>query len=176
MDCSKPDFSVLHHLPEFAQCPLSQWCHPAVSSSVAAFYSCPQSSPASGSFLMSRPFASGGQSIRASASAAVLPMNIQSSFPLGLTGLRVQGILKSLLQHHSSKASILLGPNFQILSFLKAHHGVWLNSLMAARWQLFFSFLGALRAHQLMLEGCNRWWLWHPLFTDMAWNIPFLTG
>ena len=104
---------------------------------------------------MSRPFASGGQSIRASASAAVLPMNIQSSFPLGLTGLRVQGILKSLLQHHSSKASILLGPNFQILSFLKAHHGVWLNSLMAARWQVFFSFLGALRAHQLMLEGCN---------------------
>ena len=66
--------------------PLSQWCHPAISSSVDPS-SCPQSFPASGSFLMSQFFASGGQSIRASASASVLPMNIQDWFPLGLTGL-----------------------------------------------------------------------------------------
>ena len=52
-------------------------------------------------------FTSGGQSIGVSASASVLPMNIQKGFPLELTGLRVQGTLKSLLQHHSSKASIL---------------------------------------------------------------------
>ena len=55
---------------------------------------------------MSQFFASGGQSIGASASASVFPMNIQGWFPLGLTGL-FQGTLKSLLQHHSSKASIL---------------------------------------------------------------------
>ena len=68
-------------------CPLSQWCHPTISSSVIPFSSCPQSFPASGSFTMSQFFALGGQSIGASASASVLPMNIQSVFPLGLTGL-----------------------------------------------------------------------------------------
>ena len=70
----------------------------------------PQSFPASVSFPMSWLFASGGQSIRASASAPVLPMNIQSWFPLGLNLfdlLAVQGNVKSLLQHHSLKASIL---------------------------------------------------------------------
>ena len=65
-------------------CPSSQWCHPAISSSVAPF-SCPQSSPESGYFPMSRLFVSGGQSNRASASASVLPMNIQDWFPLGWT-------------------------------------------------------------------------------------------
>ena len=67
-------------------CPLSQWCHPSISSSVLLFSSCPQSFPASGSFPISWLFASGGQSIRASASASVLPMNIQDWFPLGWTG------------------------------------------------------------------------------------------
>ena len=66
--------------------PLNQWSHPTISSSVIPFSSCPQSFPASGSFLMSWLFASGGQSIRASASASVLPMKIQSWFPLRLTG------------------------------------------------------------------------------------------
>ena len=68
-------------------CPLTQWCHPNISSSTAHFSSCLQSFPASGSFPMSRLFSSGGQSIGASASASVLPMNIQEWFPLGLTGL-----------------------------------------------------------------------------------------
>ena len=66
-------------------CPSSQWCHPAISSSVVPFSSCPQSFPASGSFPVSRLFASGGQSIGASASASVLPMNIQDWSPLGWT-------------------------------------------------------------------------------------------
>ena len=66
-------------------CPLSWWCHPTISSSVIPCSSCLQSFPESGSFPMSWLFASGGQSIRASAS--VLPMNIQCWFPLGLTGL-----------------------------------------------------------------------------------------
>ena len=68
-------------------CPLSQWCHPTISSSVSPFSSCLQSFLASGSFLMSQLFTSGGRSIGASALASVLPMNIQGWFSLGLTGL-----------------------------------------------------------------------------------------
>ena len=68
-------------------CPLSQWCHPTISSSVAPFSSCLLSFPASGSFPVSQVFASGSQSIGASASASVFKMNIQGWFPLGLTGL-----------------------------------------------------------------------------------------
>ena len=68
-------------------CPLSQWCHPTISSSVIPFSFCLKSFPAPGSFLMSQLFASGHQSIWVSASASVLPMNIQGWFSLGLTGL-----------------------------------------------------------------------------------------
>ena len=68
------------------RCALSRWCHPAISSSVVPFSSCPQSLPASGSFQMSQLFASGGQSIGVSASASVLPMNTQDWSPLGWTG------------------------------------------------------------------------------------------
>ena len=66
-------------------CPLCWWCHPTISSSVVTFSSCLQSFPASGSLQMSQFFASVGQSIRESASASVLPMNIQDWFPLGWT-------------------------------------------------------------------------------------------
>ena len=105
-------------------CPLR--CYLSISPSAAPFSSCPQSFPASGSFPMSWLFISGGPSTRASASASVLPMNIQGWFLLGLTGWislkskgpsrvfsnttawkEVQGTLKSLLQHHSLKVSIL---------------------------------------------------------------------
>ena len=68
-------------------CPLGQWCCLTISFSVVPFSSCPQSFPLSGSFPMSWLFASGGQSIGDSASASVLPVNIQCWFPLGLTGL-----------------------------------------------------------------------------------------
>ena len=67
-------------------CPQSWWCHPTISSSVIPFFSCLQSFPESGSFQVSQFFASRGQNIRASASASVLPMNIQDWFPLGWTG------------------------------------------------------------------------------------------
>ena len=66
--------------------PLSRWCHPTISSSAVPFFSCLQTFPESGSFLMSQFFTSGGQSIGVSASASVLPMNIQGWFPLGWTG------------------------------------------------------------------------------------------
>ena len=86
-------------------CPSSQWCHPAISSSVVPFSSCFQSFPASESFPMSQLFAWGGQSTGVSALASVLPM---ISFRMDwLDLLAVQGTLKSLLQHHSSKASTL---------------------------------------------------------------------
>ena len=90
-------------------CLLSRWCHPTISSSVIPFF-CLQSFPASGSFQMSQFFASGGQSYL-SFSLSISPSNEYS----GLISFRiewfdilaVQGTLKSLLQHHSSKASIL---------------------------------------------------------------------
>ena len=67
-------------------CPSNRWCHPAISSSVVPFSSCPQSLPASGSFPMSQLFAWGSQSIGISSSASILPMNTQNWFPLGWTG------------------------------------------------------------------------------------------
>ena len=67
-------------------CPLSQWCHPTISSFIVPFSSCPPFFPASRSFQMNQLFTSGGQSIRVSASASVLPMNIQDWSPLGWPG------------------------------------------------------------------------------------------
>ena len=81
--------------------PLSRWCYPTISSSVARFSSCPQSFPASGSFPMSWLFASGGQRIGPLASVSVLPMNIQGWFPLGLTGL-ISLLSKGLSRFSSS--------------------------------------------------------------------------
>ena len=78
--CPSPTLGVYSNL-----CPLNQWCHPTISSSVVPF-SCLQSFPASGSFIVSQFFTSGGQHIGVSASASVLPMNIQDWFSLGLTG------------------------------------------------------------------------------------------
>ena len=98
VDCSTPGFPVHHQLTKLAQTHV----HP-----VRSF--CLQSSPASGSFPVSQFFVSGGQSIEVTASALVLPVNIQDWFLLGWTGWissQSQG-LSSLLQHHSSKASIL---------------------------------------------------------------------
>ena len=88
MICSTPGLPVHHQLPEFTQnsCPLSRWCHPAISYFVVPFSSCPQSLPASGSFPMSQIFAWGGQSIGVLASASVLPMNTQDLSPSGWTG------------------------------------------------------------------------------------------
>ena len=90
VDCSMPAFPVLHYLLEdmsWNSCPLRQWCHPAISSSVIPCYSCLQSFPASGSFQMRQPFPSGGQSIGVSASASILPSSVQAWLPLGVTGL-----------------------------------------------------------------------------------------
>ena len=129
--CSLVSDSLRPHEPQHARppclsptpgvhpnpCPLSQWCHPTISSSVISFSFCPQSFPASGSFQMSQLFASGGQSTGVSASKSVLPKNTGLiSFRMDwLDLLAVQGTLKSLLQHHSSKASIFQRSAFFIV-------------------------------------------------------------
>ena len=97
--------------------PSSQWCHPAISCSVVPFSSCLQSFLAWRSLQMSQLFTSGGQNIRISASTWVLPVNTQDWSPLGWTGwISLQSKrLKSLLQHHSSKASILRRSAFFIV-------------------------------------------------------------
>ena len=78
--CPSPTLRVYSN-----SCTLSQWCHPTITCSVIPFSSFPLSFPASGSFPVSQLFTSGGQSIGVSASALVLPMNIQDWFPLGWT-------------------------------------------------------------------------------------------
>ena len=120
-DCSRPGFPVLHYLLEFAQTlPLSQWCRPTISSSVIPFSSCLQSFPESGSFPVSRLFAPGGQSTGASASASVLPMNIQGWFPLGWTGLI------SLLSKGLSR--VFSNTTIWKHQFFGVQHFVWFSS------------------------------------------------
>ena len=106
-------------------CPLSWWCHPTISSSVIPFSSCPQSFPASGSFPVSWLFPSGGQSIGASASTSVLPMNIQDWFPLWLTALislQSKGLSTPQFENTSSSVlSFLYGPT------LTSIHDYWKN-------------------------------------------------
>ena len=99
-------------------CPLSRWCHPTISSSVVPFSSCLQSFPASGSFLMSQFFAPGGQSIGASASASVLPMNIQD----WLISLLSEGLSRvffnTSVQKHQFFSTQLSEYNFNIYTWL----------------------------------------------------------
>ena len=123
--CSVVSNSLWPHEPQHARspypsptprvhpnpCPLNWWWHPTISSSVVPFSSCPQSFPASESYQMCQLFSSGGQRTGVSASTSVLPMNTQDWLDL----LAVQGTLKSLFQHHSSKASILLCSAFFIV-------------------------------------------------------------
>ena len=107
-------------------CPLSQWCHPTISSSVVPFSSCLQSFPASGSFPMSQFFTSGG--IGVSASATVLPMNIQNWFPLQWTGwisLQSKGLSRvfsnTTVQNHQFFSAQLYSTN------LTSIHDYWKN-------------------------------------------------
>ena len=131
-------------------CPLSRWRHPTISSSVVPFSSCLQSFPASGSFPMSQLFASGGKSIGDSASASVLPTNIQDRFRLGWTVLAIQGTVESLFQHHSSKASIPQCSAFFIVQL--SHPYVTTVKTIALTWwtfvgkiiSLFFNMLSRL--------------------------------
>ena len=114
-------------------CPLSHWYYPTISSCVTPFSFCLQSFPASGS-LQSWLFASGGQSIRASATASVLPMNNQSWFPLGLTGLiflKSRGLAKvfssnTVRKHEFWALSLLVA---QMVKCLSTMWETWVPSL-----------------------------------------------
>ena len=117
-------------------CPLSWWCHPTISFSVIPFSCAPQSFPASGSFQMSQFFPSGGESIGISASASS-PSNEHSgliSFSMDwLDLLAVQGTLKSLLQRHSSKASVLQCSAFFIVQLSHPYITTW-KTIVLRRW------------------------------------------
>ena len=107
-------------------CPSSQWCHPIISSSVVPFCSCFQTFPASGSFLMSQFFTSGGQIIGVSASASVPPMNIQDWFPLGFTGwisLQSKG-LSRVFSNTTVQKHLFFGSQLSLQS--NSHIHTWL--------------------------------------------------
>ena len=107
-------------------CPLRRWCHPAISSSIIPFSSCPRSLSASGSFPMSQPFKSGGQSTGVSASASVLPRNTQGWSPLGWTGwisLQSKGLSRvfsntTVQKHQFFGAQLSLQSNSHIHTWL----------------------------------------------------------
>ena len=122
--CPSPTPGVYSNL-----CPLSQWCHPTISSSFIPFSSHLLSFPAPGSFPVSQFFASGGQSIGVSASASVFPMNIQDWFPLGRTGWIS---LQSRDSQESSPTPQFKSINSLVLSFLyrptlTSIHDYWKN-------------------------------------------------
>ena len=114
-------------------CPSSRWCHPAISSSVVPFSSCPQSLPASGSFPISQLFTSGGQSIGVSASASVFPMNIQDWSPLGWTGwisLQSKGLSRVPPQFKSINSLAL---SFLHSPTLTSIHDYWKKTIALSR-------------------------------------------
>ena len=120
--------------------PLSQWCHPTISSSVVPFSSCLQSFPASGSFPMSQFFASGGQNIGVKASASVLPMSTQAWSPLELTGLvslQSKGLSRvfsntTVQKHQFFGTQLSLQSNTHIHTLLEKPQ-LWLDGLLLAK-------------------------------------------
>ena len=109
-------------------CPLSQCCHPTISSSVIPFPSCPQSFPASGSFQMSQLFASSGQSIGVSASTSVLPMNTQDWSPLGWTdwiSLQSKGLWRVFSTTTTVQKHQFFGAQLSLTSQYSSHIHTW---------------------------------------------------
>ena len=143
VNCSSPGFPVLQNLSVCSDSrPLSWWSHPTISFSIIPSSSWPQSFPAWGSFPRSQLFTSGGQSIWASASASVLPMNIKAWFSLGWTGLislQSKGLSSSpapqFKSNNSSALSFLYGPT---LTWLLEKPQLWLYGSLSAKWSLCF--------------------------------------
>ena len=150
VDGSTPDCPVLQPSPGVRSnpCPLSRWCHPTISSSAVPFFSCLLSFPASGSFQMSLLFASGGQSIGASASASVLPVNIQDWSPVGWTGwISLQSFSKSSLYIWKSLLHILLKPSLKDFEHCLAN--MWNGCTCTVVW----TFSGIV----LLWDGNENW-------------------
>ena len=138
MDCSMPGFlSIINSQTLLKSCPLSQWYHSTISSSVIPFSLCLQSFRASGSFLMSQFFPSGGQSIGASALASVLPMSIQGWFPLRSTGLIP--LLSRSWRHQFFASLPSLGFSSHNCTWPLGRPLPWLYSPLLAEWCLCFS-------------------------------------
>ena len=120
-----------------SSCPMNWWCYPTISSSATHFSFCLQSFPASGSFPVSRLFASGGQSISTSASSSVLPVSIQGWFPLGLTGLislQSKGLSKvfsssTVQKHQFFSIQPSLKSNSHICTWLLERPQLWLADI-----------------------------------------------
>ena len=130
--------------------PLIRWCHPTISFSVSPFFSCLQSFPASGSFPMNRLFfPSGGQSIGASASASVLPMNIQDWSPLGWTAwisLQSKGLSRvfsntTVQKHQFFGAQLSLWSTSHIHTWPLEKTWLWLDGSVLEKWCLLFNTL-----------------------------------
>ena len=128
-------------------CPSGRWGHPTNSSSPTLFSFCLQSFPTSGSFPMSQLFASGGQSIGASVSSSVLPMNIQDWFPLGLTGFDLLAkswtrgthrvLSNTIIQKHQFFGiQLSLQSNSHIHTWLLEKPWLWLYEPLMAKWCL----------------------------------------
>ena len=175
MDFSRPCFLVHHQLPELAEtsCPSSWWCHPTISSSIVSFPSCLQSFPASGSFQMSQFFASGRQMDATiwSFSFSINPSNEYSgliSFRMDwFDFLAVQGTLESLLQDHSSKASILWHSAFFTVQLSHPYMTTG-KTIVLTRW----TFVGKVMSLLFTLT----WALWNhlvPTVTDNQTRLPW---
>ena len=167
-------------------CPSCWWCHSTISSSVVIFSSCLEYFPASGSFPMSQSFPSGGQSIGISASASVLPINIQDWVFFRIDWfdfLAIQGTLKNLLQYHSSKASILQHSAFFIVQLSHPYMTTG-KTIALIRW----TFVGKIMA--LLFNMLSRlsyslssFWicssvseLWLPCCTHISGCVHLTTG
>ena len=117
-------------------CPLSRWCHPTITSSVVPFSFCPQSFPESGSFSVSQLFVSSGQNTGPSTLASVLPMNIQSWFPLtGLIFLLSKGLQRVFSSTTVWKHQFF---NSHICKWLLEIPQLWLYGPLSAKWCLCF--------------------------------------
>ena len=166
MNCSMPGLPAHHQLPESTQTHVNragdaiQPCHPLL----FPFSSCPQPLPASGSFPMSQLFASGGQSIGVSASASVLPMNTEDWSPW-VDILAVQGTLKSLLQHHSSKASILRHSPFFIVQLSYPYMATGKTIALTRQ-----TFVGKVLLPLAKWKNRLRWGKWLRIWSQIWWS------
>ena len=156
LPCPSPTLGVYPNT-----CPLSRWCHPTISPSVVSFSSHLQSFPASGSFQMSRFITSGGQSIGVSASASVLPLNIQDWCPLGWPGWISSPT--SRREHLPSLPSFVL--DLEVLGFM-----AWLS----INWILHPPFLGGLQpsqSNQVLIHVLKRNIMCHSSWTKSTASL-----
>ena len=138
--------------------PLSWWCHPTISSSVVPFF-CVQSFSVSGSFPMSQFFASVGQSIRVSASASLLPVNIQAWFPLGWAGwisLQSKG-LSRVFSNTTVQKHQFLGPQLALWS--KSHIHTWLLVFLILFQESSLKSFRVTNSQELIFQSSSKFWI-----------------